>query len=121
MKSKNLINCCLTTILLLQTAFAISQNSKSNEWTQFRGNNRNGISKENGLLKKQPGNGPKLAWKKEIGFGFSEITIANGKFFTMYGKKENNKGYEYVAAFDLKTGKEIWNTKVDSLFVDPDG
>ena len=32
-------------------------------WPQWRGPNRDGISKETGLLKEWPANGPSLVWK----------------------------------------------------------
>ena len=35
------------------------------DWPQWRGPNRDGISKETGLLKEWPKAGPKLLWKAE--------------------------------------------------------
>jgi outer membrane protein assembly factor BamB len=40
-------------------------------WPQWRGANRDGISKETGLLKQWPESGPPLLWKASgAGFGY---------------------------------------------------
>ncbi|HET9786012.1 MAG TPA: hypothetical protein VFP47_02710, partial [Pyrinomonadaceae bacterium] len=53
-------------------------------WPQWRGPNRDGISKETGLLKQWPADGPPLVWKtKGAGTGYSSFSIANGKLYTM--------------------------------------
>ena len=74
-------------LLLLQSFFAFAQNSEKTGWLQFRGNNGNGVSTEKGLLQKWSAQGPELAWEKEMGNGFSEITVNNDKLFVMFGKK----------------------------------
>ena len=83
------------------------------DWPQWRGPNRDGISKETGLLKQWPENGPPLAWKATgAGGGYSSFAIANGRLFTMglRGSKE------YVVAFDVASGKEVWATPHGSAF-----
>jgi outer membrane protein assembly factor BamB len=77
------------------------------DWPQWRGPNRDGISKETGLLKQWPTNGPELVWKaKGAGGGYSSLAIASGRLFTMGLRGDR----EYVVAFDVATGKEIWAT-----------
>ncbi|MCD4665272.1 MAG: hypothetical protein K8R68_08365, partial [Bacteroidales bacterium] len=94
------INCCFIVIILLQNLSVFSQDNYSTAWPQFRGNNRNGISENTGLLDKWPEKGPKLAWKKELGTGFSELIVSSGKVYTMFGDTAKSGGFEYVAAFD---------------------
>jgi outer membrane protein assembly factor BamB len=77
------------------------------DWPQWRGPNRDGISKETGLLKQWPQQGPPLAWKATgAGNGYSSLAISGGRIFTM-GARGNR---EYVIAFDVATGKEVWST-----------
>lgn len=77
------------------------------EWPQWRGANRDGISKETGLLKQWPADGPPLVWKATgAGTGYSSFAVAGGRIFTM-GLRGNR---EYVIAFDVATGKEVWAT-----------
>src|SRR5688572_11605503 len=76
-------------------------------WPQWRGPNRDGISKETGLLKQWPTEGPPLVWKATgAGRGYSTMSIANGRLFTMGLRGDR----EYVIAFDISTGKEAWAT-----------
>ena len=45
-------------------------------WPQWRGPNRDGISKETGLLKQWPADGPPLVWKATgAGGGYSSFSI----------------------------------------------
>ena len=77
------------------------------DWPQWRGPNRDGISKETGLLKQWPETGPALVWKASgAGTGYSSLAVANGRIFTMGLRGDK----EYVIAFDAATGKEVWAT-----------
>ena len=50
--------------------------------SQWRGENRDGIYKETGLLKAWPADGPQLLWKYEgLGAGYTSAAIANGKLY----------------------------------------
>lgn len=83
------------------------------DWPQWRGANRDGISKETGLLKQWPADGPPLAWKATgAGGGYSSFAVANNRLYTMglRGTKE------FVVAFDVATGKEVWATAHGGAF-----
>jgi len=82
-------------------------------WPQWRGPNRDGISKETGLLKQWPAEGPPLVWKASgAGRGYSSFSVVNGKLYTM-GLRGNR---EFVVAFDVVTGKEAWATAHGGAF-----
>jgi len=100
------------TIALLSLASqAVAQTAAV--WPQWRGPNRDGISKETGLLKQWPAEGPPLVWKAAgAGRGYSSFSIADGKLFTMGLRGDR----EFVVAFDLATGKEAWATAHGSAF-----
>jgi len=79
------------------------------DWPQWRGPDRSDVSKETGLLKKWPAEGPKRVWLYEnAGNGYSGPAIANGKYFTI-GTRDGN---ECVLALDANTGKELWVAKI---------
>lgn len=62
-----------------------------------------------------------MVWKKEIGSGFSEIVVSDGKLYTMFAEKTDSlSGWEYLASYDAATGEELWRTRVDSVFIDVD-
>lgn len=82
------------------------------DWPQWRGPDRTDVSKETGLLKKWPAEGPKRVWLYEnAGNGYSGPAIANGKYFTM-GTRDNN---ECVLALDANAGKELWVAKIGGV------
>lgn len=94
--------------LLLCAASCAFAAPASLEWPQFRGPNRDDISTETGLLKQWPAGGPKLLWKGTgIGSGFSTVSIAGGKIFTM----GDAGGSSNVFALDMG-GKVLWTAKV---------
>ena len=82
-------------------------------WPQWRGPNRDGVSKETGLLKQWPAEGPPLVWKASgAGGGYSSFAIANGRLYTM-GVRGNR---EFVIALDVTNGKEVWATPHGGAF-----
>jgi len=95
-------------MLMLTVFVAVQVVAQSTDWPQWRGPNRDGISKETGLLKSWPANGPALLWKaKGAGNGYSSFAVANGKLYTMGLRGDR----EFVVAFDVATGKELWATQ----------
>lgn len=89
------------------TAFAVPVFAESGtfDWPQWQGANRDGISREAGLLKTWPSDGPKLAWRlDDLGTGYSSPAVAGGKIFGL----SNRGDKEVVWALSEKTGKEIW-------------
>ncbi len=54
------------------------------DWPQWRGKNRDGVSVETGFLQSWPEGGPPLIWKVDgIGNGFSSVAVAKGRIYTM--------------------------------------
>jgi outer membrane protein assembly factor BamB len=83
------------------------------DWPQWRGPNRDGVCRETGLLKQWPKEGPKLLWEiAGLGPGYSTVSIASGKLYTMGDRKVGGEKAQYVYAFDLATQKELWAAKV---------
>lgn len=119
-KKLNLIGLIL--LLVTSTLMGFGQNIANEEWNQFRGPDRNGISTDNITNSDWNGNNLELIWKQEIGSGFSELLISKGIIYTMISEKTDSlQGYEYIAAFNERDGKELWRTKVDSIYIDEDG
>jgi outer membrane protein assembly factor BamB len=95
-------------LLLLSAAWVWSY-----DWAQWRGPNRDGHSRETGLLKEWPKEGPKLLWQmKDIGSGYSTPSISGGRIFLM-----SNSGLadEFVVALDAKDGKKIWSVRIGKV------
>lgn len=83
------------------------------DWPQWRGPNRDDVSKETGLLKEWPAEGPRRVWLFDnAGAGYSSFAIANGELFTM-GTRDNN---ETLLALDANAGRELWAAPMGSIF-----
>ncbi|MBI3837360.1 MAG: PQQ-like beta-propeller repeat protein [Planctomycetia bacterium] len=114
--------CCLLAVVLCLPAVAaekrpLSKGTPGAEWPQWRGEHRDGISTDTGLLNQWPKDGPPLLWKASgLGKGFSSISIANGRIFTA-GDRETG---QHVIALNLADGKEIWSTRISDVWA-PDG
>lgn len=82
------------------------------DWPQFRGPNRDGVSRETGLLKSWPAGGPKVLWKTPVGEGFSHVVVAGNRLITLYGQG----GSEHAVALDAATGKQLWKVAIDRKY-----
>ena len=88
------------------------------EWPQWRGSQRDGISRETGLLRQWAREGPPLLWKTQgVGIGHSSVAIAQGRLFTM-GAFEDT---ESVVALNATTGEPLWATPLGMRFQDDQG
>ncbi|MEE8452496.1 MAG: PQQ-binding-like beta-propeller repeat protein [Thermoguttaceae bacterium] len=87
--------------------------SSAADWAQFHGPQRDSISTETGLLQEWPEGGPTLLWKMEgLGKGYSSVSIADDKIFTMGDLEEGDDESQFVIAFDLNTRQRLWATRV---------
>jgi len=99
--------------IILSTVLAAA--AAAQDWPQFRGPNRDGVSPDKGLLSAWPEDGPKLLWTaKGAGRGYSSFSIADGKLFTLGdapSTADDDKD-EYLLCFDVKTGKQLWQKQI---------
>ncbi len=101
-------------VAILGVLFITSQ-VRADDWPQFRGPDRSGLSKEKGLLKQWPKDGPKLAWTyKDAGLGFSSVAVAKGVVYTLGTDMKFEA--EYVIAIDEAKGTELWRAKIGPVF-----
>jgi len=96
-------------VFAIATAVVVAGSLLAGEdWPQWRGRNRDGISAETGLLKAWPQAGPPLAWKTQgAGEGYSSFAAAHGRLYTLGARG----GSEYVIAFDAASGKKVWEVE----------
>ncbi len=89
--------------------FSLSTAALGADWPQWRGPDRDGVSKETGLLQQWPAGGPKQAWiAKGLGEGYSSIAVVGNRLYTQ-GQQANE---QFVMAIDTATGKQAWKTTV---------
>ena len=83
--------------------------------TQFRGPSDSGPS-VGGTLP-DGAFGLRVEWKRELGSGYSNIWIADGKAVTMFTAGDN----DVLAAFDLDDGEELWRYELGPKYAGHDG
>src|SRR3954453_8395507 len=103
----------LLSALVAGTAFAADPTKSTNDWPQWRGPDRTGVSKETGLLKQWPKDGPKLLWKlADAGSGYSTPSVGGDHFYLLANEGVEN---EFVAKFNVKDGKRAWSTRLGKV------
>lgn len=102
MTRSSLFGVCSWVLLWL---FLISvDESRADDWPNWRGPDLNGISKEKGWTTHWPQEGPKQLWKASVGIGFSSVAVARGRLFTLGNTNETDT----VFCFDAENGRELW-------------
>lgn len=78
----------------------------ANDWPQWQGPDRTGVSKETGLLQQWPAAGPSVVWTATgLGTGYGSTAVAGGRVFVQGARM----GKSFVIAYDRATGKEVWS------------
>lgn len=80
--------------------------ARGEDWPQFRGPRRDNISRETGLLRKFPEDGPKVLWSVEACQGYAAAAIVGERvFFEDYNRDEKQW---LLRCLNLADGKELW-------------
>lgn len=76
----------------------------ASDWPQWRGPNHDGISTESGWLDHWPQAGPTIAWKNNVGTGFSTCSVVGNRVYTA-GNTDNT---DTIFCLDADSGKVVW-------------
>ena len=79
------------------------------DWHRYRGPDHNGISKETGWSAVWQKEGPKQLWKANVGIGFSSMTVADGRVYTMGNKGDKDTVY----CLNSQSGAIVWQHTYD--------
>ncbi len=101
----------LTLLFLVVTA----ANSVADDWPQWRGPHRDGVWRETDIVKKFDKPKLDIAWRVEIGSGYSGPTVADGRVF-ITDRLTQPKQIERIHCFDEKTGKNLWTHTYDCIY-----
>lgn len=112
MTKKN--NSGLAGMMVLSLLVFACMEVKAQDWPQWRGPNRDGISKETGLNLDWSAKKPTLKWTfRQAGAGYSSPTIVGN---TLYCQGAAD-GDDFAFALDTKTGALKWKQVLGKLFV----
>jgi outer membrane protein assembly factor BamB len=86
--------------------------SGADDWPQWRGPSRDGISNDKGLLKEWPSDGPEVLWQVDTaGVSYSSIAVKDGRIFT----QGDLDGIEHIICLDVKNGAVLWAVQPEPL------
>ncbi len=99
----------LTMRLLIVLAFsALPGVSKSEDWPQWRGPNRDGVWSETGVVERFASDRIEIRWRAPLGPGYCGPTVAHGRVFVT-DRGVNPQQVERVHCFDAKSGMKLWS------------
>jgi outer membrane protein assembly factor BamB len=100
--------------LALLAILTVTSTSLCDDWPQWRGPNRDEISKETGLKKDWSKDAPKLLWTyREAGRGYGGPSIVGGKIY-LTGCRDDKT--DFLICVDVKNGKELWVTEFADFY-----
>ena len=88
------------------------------DWPNFGGPHRDNASRETGLLKEWPKDGPPRLWlRSDLGSGYSAPAVVGDRLYLMAGDGTD----EHLYALDVATGKTVWSAKVGPVYTNDYG
>ena len=81
-------------------------------WPYYRGPMRDGAYSQTPIRTDWPPSGLPEVWRTKVGGGYASMVVAEGKVFTI----EQRRDQEVVAAYDLLTGRQVWEHGWKELF-----
>ncbi|MEY2408635.1 MAG: outer membrane protein assembly factor BamB [Verrucomicrobiota bacterium] len=97
-------------LFFIGLAFAAPHRVAAEDWPQWRGLKRDGISPETGLLKSWGSNGPAVLWMaRGIGSGYSSVAVVGNRIYTMGDAGDSSFVHALNAA---EKGKIAWSSRV---------
>ena len=88
--------------------------SSGSDWGTFLGPTNDGRSPESGLLLKWPEGGPPLKWQRDLGDGYSMVSIADGRCFIF----DRHGDRARLTAVNSETGEELWRSEYPTRYED---
>ena len=90
---------------LVVGVIALNAQSPSVDWPQWRGPDRNGLSKETGLLSQWPRSGPPVAWSAAmLGAGYGSISVQGDRVYVQGMRNRQS----VVSTLNRADGKVLW-------------
>ena len=100
-------------VALVGVASFFATSLPADDWPQWRGPQRNGVSQETGLLAEWPKNGPQLLWSvADLGTGYSTPAVVGDRLYLL-----SNEGLEdeFAQARSAKDGLRLWSRRIGKV------
>jgi outer membrane protein assembly factor BamB len=104
---------CLWYVVSVLVLVHVGLAARADDWPQWRGPERNGISRETGLLSQWPAEGPKLVWQiQDLGGGFSTPSVVGERLYLLRNQGVSD---EFVEARATADGSKVWSTRIGQV------
>lgn len=102
-----------TSPIAAASAASTTPPASATDWPGFLGRDRDG--RYHGAIRTDwPAGGLPRLWTQPVGGGHASFAIARGRAFTI----EQRRNQEVVAAYDLRTGRELWTQAWTARFTE---
>jgi len=108
----------MNTQILCTMALLSAMPAAALDWPQWLGPDRDGVSAEADLLLQWPDAGLKVLWRQPLGKGFSAVSVAHGRLFTMFA---DSTGGEFAICLDAATGEQLWRLRTGGYYKETQG
>ncbi len=107
----------LTNLFLVLFAVVVIQAQfvNADEWPQWRGENREGVWNETGIIEKFEEPEIPIRWRVPIGSGYSGPSVAEGRVYVT-DRVTKPEQTERVHCFDWETGESIWSYSYGCIY-----
>ena len=102
---------------IILAVILIAAPASADDWPQWLGPERNGVSAEMNLMRDWPDAGPEVLWRVPLGKGFSAISAAAGRLFTMYADPHG----EFAVCLDAASGEKLWRVRTGDYYKETQG
>ncbi|HVR75691.1 MAG TPA: PQQ-binding-like beta-propeller repeat protein [Planctomycetota bacterium] len=104
-------------LAVLSGLYWIPSSAFAEDWAEWLGPTRDGVSAEKGWLKDWPPEGPPRLFEKPIGEGYSGLSVASGRLILYHRVKDTN----VLESLDPLTGKPQWRFEEPADYTDAYG
>ena len=94
--------------LAIIAGLIVCAGARAAEWPQWRGPNRDGVWREEGIVQKFDSPQLQARWRTKISNGYSGPTVADGRVYVT-DRLTTPTEAERVHCFDAMTGEQIWS------------
>jgi outer membrane protein assembly factor BamB len=101
-------------VVVLLVVAAARTFTQSADWPCWRGPNHDGVSAETGWNPEALKGGAKVLWTVDIGAGYSNVAISQGRIYTM-GKDKKTLAFT-IRCLDASTGRQIWTNQALRIY-----
>lgn len=105
-------------VLPLIVLLSLLAAAKADDWPQWRGPQRDGVWREQGIVEKFPAEGVKVIWRAPVGLSWSSPVIADGRVFIIDAQLKAPTARERVQCLDAASGKPLWSYVYDVSYPD---